>query len=186
MSRRVAFGEIRRFGRDRRGASAVEFALIAPVMLLIYFGLVEFCQGYMASRRASHTASIVADLVAQSDATTTQDLTSIFAIGDMIMRPFPSTPLAIRVSSVTMDANGVARVDWSRGSKTTTLTARGKTSVVSDLPPGLIDRGESLILGETEFEYTSPFAQVIKTPIKFNRSYYLRPRTVERITCANC
>lgn len=186
MNRRVDLSAIRRFRSDSRGASAVEFALIAPVMLLIYFGLVEFCQGYMASRRASHTASIVADLVAQSDSTTPQDLTSIFAIGDMIMRPFPSAPLAIRVSSVTMDANGVARVDWSRGSKATTLAARGKTSIVSDLPPGLIERGESLILGETEFEYTSPFAQVIKTPIKFTRSYYLRPRTVERITCATC
>lgn len=185
MSRASLSGGIRRFWRDRRGVSAIEFALIAPLMLLIYFGLVECCQGYMASRRAGHTASIVADLVAQSDATSTQDLTSVFAIGDMIMRPFPGAPLSIRVSSVTMDANGVAKVDWSRGNDKA-LTARAKTSAVSDLPPGLIENGESLILGETEFEYTSPFAQVIKTPIKFNRSYYLRPRTVDRVACANC
>lgn len=184
MNRRFLSG-VRSFGRDVRGVSAVEFALIAPLMLLTYFGLVEFCQGYMANRRASHTASIVADLVAQSDATTTQDLTSVFAIGDMIMRPFPSSPLSIRVSSVTRDANGVARVDWSRGNNKA-LSPRGKASVVSDLPAGLIENGESLIIGETRFEYTSPFAQVIKTPITFNRSYYLRPRTVDRITCANC
>jgi len=185
MSRRLIPGAVRRFWRDARGVSAIEFALIAPLMLLIYFGLVEFCQGYMANRRASHTASIVADLVAQSDATTTQDLTSVFAIGDMIMRPFPSSPLSIRVSSVTIDANGAARVDWSRGNNKA-LTARVKNSVVSDLPPGLIEKGESLILGETEFKYTSPFAQVIKTPINFNRSYYLRPRTVDKVLCSNC
>lgn len=185
MSRRFIPGAVRRFGRDRRGVAAVEFALIAPVMLLIYFGLTEFCQGYMANRRADHTASIVADLVAQSDETSTQDLAKIFAIGEMIMKPFPSAPLSIRVSSVTRDANGVARVDWSQV-KGEALSARGKTSVVSDLPPGLIENGESVILGETVFKYTSPFAQVIKMPFDFHRSYYLRPRTAERIICTNC
>jgi Flp pilus assembly protein TadG len=185
VSLRPRSGAIRRFWRDRRGVSAIEFALIAPVMLVIYFGLIEVCQGYMASRRASHTASIVADLVAQADETSTRDLTSVFAIGDMIMRPFSAADLSIRVSSVTMDANGVARIDWSRGNNKT-LTALTKNSTVSNLPPGLIVRGESLILGETEFKYTSAFAQVIKQPIYFKRSYYLRPRTQDRIACSDC
>lgn len=185
MSRRLLPGAALRFWRDRRGVSAVEFALIAPVMLVIYFGLVELCQGYMADRRASHTASIVADLVAQSDATSVKDLTSVFAIGEMIMRPFPANELSIRVSSVTMDANGVGRVVWSRGNAKV-LFARAPNSPVNDLPPGLIENGESLILGETEFIYTTAFAQVIKTPIVFKRSYYLRPRTQDRIACADC
>ena len=185
MSPRLRSGALVRFWRDRRGVSAIEFALIAPVMLVIYFGLVELCQGYMANRRASHTASIVADLVAQADETSTKDLTSVFAIGKMIMRPFSSADLSIRVSSVTMDANGVARVDWSRGNDKA-LTARVKNAPVSDLPAGLIERGESLILGETEFKYTSAFAQVVKQPIYFKRSYYLRPRTQDRIACTDC
>lgn len=185
MSRRLLPGAALRFWRDRRGVSAVEFALIAPVMLVIYFGLVELCQGYMADRRASHTASIVADLVAQADETSTRDLTSIFAIGDMIMRPFPSTELSIRVSSVTMDANGVGRVTWSRGNGKQ-LDARGPNSPVSDLPADLIVTGESLILGETQFKHTTAIGQIIKTPIVFKRSYYLRPRTQDRIVCTDC
>lgn len=171
------------FWRDRRGVSAVEFALIAPVMMLIYFGMVEFCQGYMAQRRAGHTASIVADLVAQSDVTSTQDLAAVFAIGGMIMRPFSADRLSIRVSSVTMDANGVARVDWSQGNG---MDPRDKDEIISDLPSGLIESDQSLILGETEFVYNSAFNQVIKEPIKFTRSYYLRPRTVEKVVCTNC
>ena len=31
--------------RDTRGGAAVEFAFLAPLMILIYFGMVEFCQG---------------------------------------------------------------------------------------------------------------------------------------------
>lgn len=183
MSRRP--GAIQRFWRDRRGVSAVEFALIAPVMLVIYFGLVELCQGYMANRRADHTASIVADLVAQADETSTSDLTSVFAIGDMIMKPFSAKELSIRVSSVTMDANGVARVDWSRSSANG-LTPHRPADPISDLPPDLIERGQSLILGETEFKYTTAFAQIVKKRITFKRSYYLRPRTQDRIVCTDC
>jgi Flp pilus assembly protein TadG len=185
MSRPWFPGAVRRFGRDRRGVAAVEFALIAPVMLLIYFGLVEFCQGYMANRRADHTASTVADLVAQSDETSTEDLTKIFAIGGMIMQPFSADRLSIRVSSVKKDDKGVAKVVWSRGSREA-MPPRGKDSVVTDLPPGLIENGESLILGETEYDYATPFAHVIKDPITFTRSYYLRPRTVDNVVCTNC
>jgi Flp pilus assembly protein TadG len=50
---------------DVRGVSAVEFALIAPVMILFYAGMVDLCQGYMALKRTSH-ASAVADLASQS------------------------------------------------------------------------------------------------------------------------
>ncbi len=65
MRRAVRTGLLKRLLQDRRGVSAIEFALIAPVMITIYFGLIEFSQGYMAERRAGHVASMVADLVAQ-------------------------------------------------------------------------------------------------------------------------
>lgn len=177
--------------RDRRGVSAVEFALIAPVMLLIYFGLVEFCQGYMAERRAAHTASMVADLVAQSGGTNVADLESTFLIGNMIMRPFSSAPLSIRVSSVTVDARGVATVEWSRAKSAQNagadiLPARAPGSVVADLPPGLITDGETVILGETHYGYRSAFSQAIPGGVAFRRSYYLRPRTTNRIPCSDC
>ena len=56
-------GLLQQFVRDRRGVSAVEFALIAPLMIAFYFGLTEFCQGYMAQKRMGHSAAAVADPV---------------------------------------------------------------------------------------------------------------------------
>lgn len=179
------FGLPARLLRDRRGVSAVEFALIAPVMILIYFGLVEFCQGYMAERRSGHAASMVADLVAQSGGTSRLDLDRTFVIGDTIMRPFSAAPLSIRVSSVTVDARGVATVEWSRANNRN-LPRRDPRSLVPDLPPGLIEAGQTLILGETEYGYRSVFGQVIPNGVTFRRSYYLRPRTTDRITCPDC
>ena len=39
---------LRRRKRDQRGAAAVEFALIAPIFLLVLFGIMDF--GYMINR----------------------------------------------------------------------------------------------------------------------------------------
>src|SRR5690606_1058527 len=192
MRRGAPFALPARLLRDQSGVSAVEFALIAPVMIIIYFGLVEFSQGYMAERRASHAASMVADLVAQSGGTNIRDLESTFMIGDMIMRPFSSTPLSIRVSSVTVDARGVATVEWSRAKSAKDpkggdiMPARKPGDPITDLPPDLITDGETVILGETNYGYVSAFGQMIPGGIAFKRSYYLRPRTTDRIACADC
>ena len=173
------------FGQDRRGLAAVEFALIAPIMILIYFGMTEFSQAYMANRRANHTASIVADLVAQSETTSTQDLAKAFEIGSVIMRPFSAQTLSIRVTSLTMDSSGRAIIDWSK-SQGTHLAPLTRGATVNDLPTGLIAPGESLIMGETHFVYESSAANVIGRPLNFTRSYYLRPRVVERVNCSDC
>ena len=57
---------IRRFGRDRRGVSAVEFAFIAPVMIGLYLGCVEISDGVGADRKVSLTAAALANLTAQA------------------------------------------------------------------------------------------------------------------------
>ena len=55
---------LRRFGRDRRGASAIEFALIAPLMLGLYIGCVEISDGVAADRKVTLTAGALANLTA--------------------------------------------------------------------------------------------------------------------------
>jgi Flp pilus assembly protein TadG len=164
-------GFMTRLRRDQRGISAVEFALLAPVMIAFYFGLTEFCQGYMAQKRLSHTASAVGDLVAQTDTLTRDQLDDIIAIGSMIMKPFNDTTLTTRISSVTRDANGVAKVDWSRAHRIAPLRSNAT---------------ESLIMTETSYDYASPIQYLMPAVTKFSNVFYLRPRRVEKVTCSNC
>lgn len=171
---------LKRFRQDQSGISAVEFALLAPLMILLYFGMVEVCQAYMAQKRMSHVTSMVADLTAQAQSVTRNDLTDIFNIGNQIMEPFSPSPLQTRVSSVTRDDTGVVRVDWSFG--------RGmapRTGTVS-VPAGLINNGESLILSEAIYDYQSPVDRYLPGITKLKRTYYLRPRVVDKVLCSNC
>jgi Flp pilus assembly protein TadG len=178
MMRRGIFS---RLGRDERGVSAVEFALLAPVLIAFYFGMAEFCQGFMAQKRMGHVSAMVADLVAQEETVATANLDDIFDIGGLIMKPFPTAALKQRVSSVTQ-TSGVARVDWSRGDG---MTARAVNSTIT-LPADLIANGESVIVSEATYDYDSPVDYFMPGITRFSHIYYLRPRTVDKTLCSNC
>lgn len=57
---------LHRFLRDRKGFAALEFAIIAPVLVLLYFGSVDLANWYMAHRKLVVAGSTIADLVTQS------------------------------------------------------------------------------------------------------------------------
>lgn len=61
--------------RDDRGASAIEFALIVPFLLLLFFGIVEFGRAYQTRLTVTHAAregvrvlAVTDDETAASDA----------------------------------------------------------------------------------------------------------------------
>ena len=168
--------------RDQRGSAAVEFAFLAPVMIVLYFGMVEFCQGYMALKRTDHVAAMVADQVSQTDATTPQQISDTFDIGDLIMKPFSSSALKQRVSSVTRVSSTSYTVNWSQ---TRGMTDKLKAAD-ADIPSDMLTNGESVIIAEAFYDYSSPFDLVAPFVSKFKRTAYLRPRTVEIIACSGC
>lgn len=174
-------GLLYRLTGDERGVSAVEFALLAPVMIAFYFGMAEFCQGYMAQKRMGHVSAMVADLVAQEETVATTNLDDIFQIGGLIMKPFSTTALQQRVSAVTQ-TGGVARVTWSRGSG---MAPRTVDEVIT-LPAGLVSDGESIIVSEATYDYDSPVDYLMPAVTRFSHIYYLRPRTVDNVICSNC
>jgi Flp pilus assembly protein TadG len=175
---------LRRLLKDIRGVSAVEFALIAPVMIMLYLGLAEMTMGLMANRRVSHVASAVGDLVAQFPSTSTSDIDDIFEVGEAVMSPFPAGTLSIRLTSVKADVNGTPKVVWSRVHGTA-LSALAANATVT-LPENLIAANESVIMADTRYTYTSTVTQALPDSMVFSDTYYLRPRRSDAVTCSTC
>ena len=172
----------RSFRKNKRGAAAVEFALIAPAMMLLYSGLVELCQAMIAERKANHVASAVGDLVAQAETVSTTDLTDIFTIGNTIMAPYPTTSLQMRITSVTANASGTPKVDWSRGSGGYAALTPGATVAL----PLTLNSGESVVMSEAKYQYTSVLHYVLPNALNYAEVFYLRPRRSDQVTCASC
>lgn len=174
-----ALRRIRLFAAARDGVSAIEFALIAPLMILMYFGIAEFTEAYMAQKRAGHVASVIADLTSQENALTQDMVDDIFAAGEHIMDPFPSTALTQRITSIERRANGTTAVQWSRARGTGAL---GSTASIP-IPAGVLDAGETIIVAEVVYGYRSTAAELLPNQVNFSSRYYLRPRLTTRITC---
>lgn len=181
-------GRLRTWARDTRGVAAIEFAFIVPILILLYFGMVEFCQGYMALKRTGHTASMVADIVSRTNAITKQQAEDVLDIGDLIIGPFPTTNLRQRVASVTRVNATTYQVDWSVGigeGMTTKMTVAD-----AKIPADLLAVGETTIVAEANYDYKSPFSNMLPKAVRvattFERIAYLRPRSVNFIPCADC
>jgi Flp pilus assembly protein TadG len=196
MDRRPAIiGSARRFAGDRRGVAALEFALIAPLMVMTYFGVAELTEGLMASRKVSTVASSIGDLAAQAAAVTPSQLGDIFTIGQTLMLPYSTTsePLTMRLSSVTVDASNVPRVDWSQGSGMAAL-AKGSAVALPLAPKALpsdpnlpfIGQGQSVIVAEAHYAFASPVARYLPAVSDLHDTLYLSPRQGAGVTCAGC
>ncbi len=175
-------GLMRSFAKDSRGVAAIEFALIAPVMILLYCGVAELGQALVADAKTSHVASAVGDLVAQTDTVSTNDLSDIFSIGTTIMSPFPTATLQMRVTSVTANAAGKPLVDWSRGYGGYTALAANSAVTV----PMALAAGDSLIMTQSQYQYTSVIRYILPHALTYNAAFYLRPRRSDKVTCTGC
>jgi Flp pilus assembly protein TadG len=169
---------LRRFARDRRGVSAIEFALIAPLLIVFYLGMAETVQAMMAKRKASHVASAIGDLVAQDQSVTNAEIADVWTIGTTLLAPFPSTTLKMRITSVTANASGTVKVDWSENQNWTDV-ADGSTW--TGIPAGLIAAGQSLIIAQTAYAYDSPIKKYVPNTVNFSDIYYLRPRKISTV-----
>jgi Flp pilus assembly protein TadG len=158
---------------DQRGVAAIEFALIAPVVILLYCGFAELTMAMMAERRAAHAASVVADLLAQTPSVSAGDLSDIYNVGGSILAPFSAAPLKLRVTSVTADAQGIARVTWSQGHGMGPLTGG---TVVSNFPANLLAAGDSVIMADVQYAYSSPLRMTLPNILNFSDTFYLKPR----------
>jgi Flp pilus assembly protein TadG len=170
---------------DRRGVSAVEFALIAPVLIGFYVGAIEIGDALTIHRRTSAVASVAADLTAQVKTVANADLADITAAATSILYPYvpPNFPAPkIVLTSVVADANNTTKVCWSYA--TNGGSARGTNSVVS-LPPGLTQANSSVIMAEVTYAYT-PLLNLTgyANPGAFtmSRTFYARPRKSLTVT----
>src|SRR5579872_7233169 len=58
--------------KDCRGLAATEFAFIVPIMLVMFFGTVEFSSGVAVDRKVTLIARTVSDLTSQTPTTVQQ------------------------------------------------------------------------------------------------------------------
>jgi Flp pilus assembly protein TadG len=168
-------GCLRRFGSDRDGVSAVEFAIILPFMLTLYLGGVELGDGLSIQFKATLAARTVADLTSQYVAVDAATMTQILGAATTVVTPYSANNMVVTVSEITTTNNaGAATVTWScslHGTKRTAGSAFTLPASMQTLPSGT-----SLILGEVTYPYTPSLGYAITGTINMYQNTYFFPR----------
>ena len=172
-----SFGRLLRFRSDKRGVAAIEFAMVVPLMVMMFVGAVEFSQAITVDRRVSQVASSTADLVARSKSLTSSEMSGIMDIIDELVKPYDHTLLKLTVLNVIAAPDDVnnTTVCWSYSHNGGT-GSYPKDSTYT-LPTGVVEAGDSVIVTEVEYNYTPLiFDYFIKTTKKLEEKFYLKPR----------
>ena len=167
------------FAVARRGIAAVEFALILPVMLVLYLGGIEISQEVSVARLTSLTASTVANLVSQyTVVSASQTLPDILNASSAVLTPYPQANAVVTVSCISIDSHGNATVAWSQSLNG---TARPTGQAVT-VPAALDTPNTQLVFGETTYAYT-PWIDFLHIGTRnIYSSIYMLPRASTTIT----
>jgi len=169
---------LHRFVRDCRAVSAVEFALLLPLMLTIYIAGNDIAFGLSAKFKATLAARTVADLASQYVSIDSPTMTGILGAASTVMAPYTSNKLVVIVSEVTTDANGNGTITWSAAQNTTPYPAGTPVK----LPTQLQNPNQAIILGEVTYPYTPPVSYEITGIFNIYQNAYFYPRRIFCVT----
>ena len=158
--------------KDSRGIAATEFAFIVPLMLVMFFGMVEFSNGVAVDRKVTLMARTLSDLTSQSISVTSADLTNFFAASGGIMTPYSTTPVNATITELFVDpVTLAARAQWSVGAAP---HAVGSTVTI---PIELAIAGTYVIWSEVNYLYVPVIGYVMApSGVTLSDTAYTRPR----------
>jgi Flp pilus assembly protein TadG len=177
------------------GVAAIEFAFILPVMLLLYFGMMDLTTLVVNNRKVTTVASAVADLTAQSRTTILKaQVDDYMRVANLILNPMPDDGVSVRVYGY-RNSGGTPSLIW----QTSNGSGPGCSAAPSTAGYGdLMTAGNDLIVAQACMTYEPYVATFLGAEILgatfFNveQAVVVRPRSTLVLTClvasggANC
>jgi Flp pilus assembly protein TadG len=161
---------------DRTGAALVELALILPILLTLYMGSFEVTRLVLANMKLSNAAQTMANLIAGQDTVSPSLMADFYSGTKLVMAPFSGTPLQVASASVKFNSGGTRTLVWSDTEGSATAIANATT-----LASGMGNSGDSVILVQATYTYTSPIHYVLPVSFTLSQLAYARPRNVLQI-----
>jgi Flp pilus assembly protein TadG len=169
---------LRRFARDPKAVSAIEFAMVLPFMLALYIGAIELGDGLTIRFKATQAVRSVTSLASEYVSINTATMSTILNAASTVITPYSTSNLAITLSEITTNASGQGTVTWSCSLNGTPHAWNSSYT----LPATLQTANITVLLGEVTYPYTPGLGYVISGTINIYQSLYFYPRLTPTIT----
>ena len=167
---------------NRDGIAAIEFALIAPIMIALYIGLAEVSLLVTADRNVSHAASVTGDLATQIETLDVAEVENIFQATLAVMNTSyaKSANITVDMRSFEVDGSGVKQ-EIGYAKLGTGLATKFDPSGVNST---LLNSTSGLVVTRISYDYTSPSREFVGTPT-LSETFMLKPRKSTSIPFVN-
>lgn len=156
----------RRFMTATAGVAAIEFAYLAPLLMIMAFGTFETARAVLMHRRFQRVTAMVGYLVARetqlgtNQTEATAELNGIMRSAEHVMKPYSTGPLKVGIMSIRASAANanVTTVEWS-------YSYQGKAVPNCPAPKampaaGMLEKGNAAIMVEAQYVYTPIIANI--------------------------
>lgn len=171
------------FAQDDHGVSAVEFALILPVILILLIGMVDINEALTVYRKMRQISSTVSDLVAQRSEVTTAEITMTLQGSASLLAPYDTANLDIVLSVVNVAQQGQT-VAWSRAYQ----TGAEMTGAIPGfpVPAALVENGVQIVAVRVDYTFETLFSGLLegilgRSGYVMQDTMYERPRVGDAI-----
>ncbi len=186
---------------DRRGVAALEFALMAPVLVLVLlFGTIEIARAVRAATLLNLASNSAAQMVGQMTDMTSTSLGDVCKASALLMNRFnaanaaTSPPLSLSIAYVTAkgkanpnDTTYVATLNWRTDTACAGTTGSMTTAPVTAASPLLLKTGDKVVVVQANYAYTPLFTSFLSTKLgtTLTRASYA-PGLFTTVTCSGC
>ncbi|MFN3502216.1 MAG: TadE/TadG family type IV pilus assembly protein [Allorhizobium sp.] len=173
---------------DRQGVGGVEFAIVAPMLIVLYLMAFELTMGLSVAKKTSMASSTIADLVSREEEVDKTFLAAMADVSGAIFVPYPSKDLLIKVSAIKIDSSKAAKVVWSWS---TTGVAPYAVGTDAPVPADMLVADTFLIRSELSVShelmmYLPGLSGTEAKSLTIAREYYFRQRLGTEVKCGNC
>ena len=169
----------RRFLREQRGVSAIEFGVLAAVLVTMLLGVAETGRFIYLNLKIGNVVSNVADIVARSEIASEDEITSLFTAVPVMFSPFDSTGrFAVIVTGVVRHEDDEPPVvAWqATGGPVSAPSDVGVQGGEAETPDDLtFVGGDALIVAEIVYTYETWLLGFVPTKTIRNHAF-ARPR----------
>ena len=173
--------------RGQRGVGAMEFALLAPVLVVSIIGLAAMSQAIRTKMLLTSAASSMAAMVAVQNSVTGGSVGTLhdFCSGaQLIMQPYAATGLSMAITSYTLQSGSTPSEDWEYDSACQGSAGSLASSGSALASPLLVATGDSVIIVKASYNYKSSFSMF--PSLVLSQTAYGRPRYSQVACISGC
>jgi Flp pilus assembly protein TadG len=167
LSKMTAKARFRSFASDVAGVAAVEFAYLAPLLMLMTFGTFEVSRALLVHKRFQRATAMIGDLVSREkqiganpdDATNT--LSGMLISAEHVMEPYSSAPLQLAVTQLRASSTDATKtkVEWAWSYHNMPIANCGDDKSMPD--KDMITKGDAAIVIEAKYSYKPLLTNII-------------------------